>query len=112
VDVSAIQMKQSEDMILSQMGDTLAPAQAMPILDDFKLQIPIAKSETEQWAKSISFKGRRRAAWSDERFFFMKDDWLRMQCPLYGITTSGSKNVRTELRDRTEWEISKGYHTF
>ncbi len=91
------------------------PAQVLD-LTDWKLNLPIAGSNG--WSKEI--KQPELATFIDKDYFFVnkKGDAVVFRAPVEGITTSGSKYPRSELReminggkDKADWNIAAGNGT-
>jgi hypothetical protein len=90
------------------------PAQVLD-LSDWKVTLPIGEDEdpTEIFQPDLN-------SYSHDPYFMVTDsgDAVRFRAPVNGVTTGGSSNPRTELRemepgggDETEWSSTSGTHT-
>ncbi|WP_235978454.1 MULTISPECIES: polysaccharide lyase family 7 protein [Streptomyces] len=95
-------------------GETKLPSDVLD-LSDWKVTLPIGDDEdpTEIFQPQL-------ATYSHDPFFLVPEpgDAVRFRAPVNGVTTSGSSNPRSELRemesgggDEIEWSSTSGTHT-
>ncbi|MBI4226450.1 polysaccharide lyase family 7 protein [Candidatus Roizmanbacteria bacterium] len=83
-------------------------------LTNWKLTLPMGSAENPKEIKQPELAKYRINLW----FIVSKGDGVRFRAPVNGVTTSGSKYPRTELREMSNngsenaaWSSAKGIHT-
>jgi hypothetical protein len=89
-----------------------SPLSTFPILREFSIQTPEFKTPGTPSDWNVNYDlDTTSPDFASDNFYLEGSDAVRMSVPLYGARTSGTNNPRIELRDKTEFNMSYGYHS-